>query len=85
MREDGIDQKFEEKGNMIRQLSEEEREKGNKEVSKFIQKHAQRGFIYILMQRLLIILTTPIKFICSDTNENENEFSYLRIPDVSVL
>ena len=41
MREDGIDQKFEEKGNMIRQLSEEEREKGNKEVSKFIQKHAQ--------------------------------------------
>ena len=26
------------------------------------------------MQRLLIILTTPIKFIFSDTNENENEF-----------
>ena len=47
MWEDGIDQKFEEKGNMIRQLSEEEREKGNKEVSKFIQKHAQNGASFI--------------------------------------
>ena len=52
MREDGIDQKFEEKGNMIRQLSEEEREKGNEEVSKFIQKHAQNGASFNLQCKI---------------------------------
>ena len=54
MREDGIDQKMRKKGNMIRQPSEEEREKGNKEVSKFIQKHAQHGVLFNLLFQWLL-------------------------------
>ena len=57
MREDGIDQKMRKKGNMIRQPSEEEREKGNKEVSNLFKNMHNTGFYSISYFNGLIITT----------------------------